>query len=294
MAFFISIFLSLFIHLRFIVAESGGQSKIPVVIIADPGVDDTAALLLALSAPSLDILGICSNFGVVDSVTAAKNALLVLNRADKHTIPVFLGADHPIGELPRATRGAPAGRTFHGPAGFGKDIPDYNALKVPINSSLTAVEFLIRTTRSRPGQVTILVFSPLTTLALAVISDLSFATNVKSVYVMGGAVFVPGNTSPLAEANFANDAAAAALVVAQFSNKLTVAPLDATLQVLYSEHDLLVMANGRGIENRWFATKLAPYYLSSYRGIAGGACSIDGAQHSIECQSTPFMPMVRS
>ena len=35
-----------------------------VIIIADPGVDDAAAILMAVSHPDLDVLAVISNFGI--------------------------------------------------------------------------------------------------------------------------------------------------------------------------------------------------------------------------------------
>jgi hypothetical protein len=43
-----------------------GPSKPPhkVIIIADPGVDDAAAILMAVAHPDVDVLAVISNFGI--------------------------------------------------------------------------------------------------------------------------------------------------------------------------------------------------------------------------------------
>ena len=87
------------------------------------------------------------------------------------------------------------------------------------------------------------------------------------VYIMGGALRVPGNISPLSEFNFGNDAAAAALVVVAFSNKITILPLDATMDCLLSAEDLLRLAEKSGSVGKWFANDLAPYYMKAYRTL---------------------------
>ncbi|CAM9207473.1 unnamed protein product, partial [Ectocarpus fasciculatus] len=250
----------------------------PVILVADPGVDDAAAVLYALANPQLEILGICANFGVVDAATAAKNTLLLVEKAGAADVSVYLGADHPLGELPRAQRGAAGGRNFHGPHGLGPGEPVYPG-HLSVNTTVSAVEFILQTCRSRPGEVSVVVFSPPTTLAQAVSADPRLVSYVKAVYVMGGALFSAGNTSPLAEANFANDAAGTALVIAQFSEKLTIAPLDTTLQVLYSENVLPRMAESCGETANWLLGFLAPFYLKAYRDIAGAQ------------RSTGFMPL---
>ena len=58
----------------------------------------------------------------------------------------------------------------------------------------------------RPGEVTVIVTSPLTNLALANLLEPRLPELVTWTMVMGGAVRHPGNVSPLAEANFAHDA----------------------------------------------------------------------------------------
>lgn len=291
----------LFVIFTTLVAVAAARAvREPVILIADPGVDDAAALLYALGSPRLDVLGICANFGVVDAATAAKNTLLLLEKSNRLSVPVYMGADHPLGELPRAARGAAGGRNFHGPDGLGQGISLYPE-NLSVNKTISAVEFILQTCRERPGEVNIAVFSPLTTLAQAVSADPGLASLVKAIYAMGGSLFSAGNTSPLAEANFANDAAGSALVVAQFSNKLTIAPLDTTLQALYSEEDLRRMAASCGPAGKWLLEEPAPYYLNAYRDISGmsqvAKCMVDGSLDE-SCvvttdthRVTPFMPL---
>jgi purine nucleosidase len=82
---------------------------------------------------------------------------------------------------------------------------------------------------------------------------------------MGGALRVPGNISPVAEFNFANDAAAASLVLVAFSEKLTILPLDATMLCLLTPTDLDMLHSKSGVVGRWFARDLAPFYMKAYR-----------------------------
>ena len=60
-----------------------------------------------------------------------------------------------------------------------------------------------------------LCFSALTNVALAVALEPALPRLLKRLVVMGGALYTHGNVSPLAEANFANDARAAQLVLPQ-------------------------------------------------------------------------------
>lgn len=276
---------------------ASGYARELAILITDPGIDDAAAVLYALSSPELEVLGICSNFGVVDSATAASNALLLVKKSGAQ-VPVYLGADHPLGELPLSVRGAPGGRNFHGLHGLGSELPKYPD-DLNVNSTISAVEFILSTCRSQPNKVNIVIFSPPTTLAQAVSADPKLVYYVKRVYAMGGALDSPGNTSPLAEANFANDAAASALIIARFSGKLTIAPLDTTLKVLYSENDLKMLSDNGGDTAKWLLQTLGPFYLSKYREISGvqpplESCAISKNDCDILWQgyeSQGFMPL---
>jgi inosine-uridine nucleoside N-ribohydrolase len=65
-----------------------------------------------------------------------------------------------------------------------------------------------------PGEITLLALGRLTNVALALALEPRLAQAVAQVVVMGGAVTVPGNVSPVASANLYDDPEAAALVYA--------------------------------------------------------------------------------
>ena len=62
-----------------------------------------------------------------------------------------------------------------------------------------------------PGEITIVALGRLTNLALALSIEPKFAQNVARIVVMGGAVYVPGNVSPVASANLYEDPESAAI-----------------------------------------------------------------------------------
>ena len=67
-----------------------------VIIDCDPGIDDALALMLALSSPELDVLGITITSGNVSADKGAKNALKILKWMDRTDIPVYLGERLPL------------------------------------------------------------------------------------------------------------------------------------------------------------------------------------------------------
>ena len=63
-----------------------------------------------------------------------------------------------------------------------------------------------------PGEITLVALAPLTNVALALKLEPRLAEAVHQIVVMGGAARVPGNVTPVASANVANDPEAATVV----------------------------------------------------------------------------------
>jgi inosine-uridine nucleoside N-ribohydrolase len=78
-----------------------------------------------------------------------------------------------------------------------------------------AVDFLVEQVNRYPGEVTIVAIGPLTNIARAIMQDPTFASKVKEIAYMGGAFYVPGNSSATAEFNWWADPDAAKISVRQ-------------------------------------------------------------------------------
>jgi inosine-uridine nucleoside N-ribohydrolase len=76
-----------------------------------------------------------------------------------------------------------------------------------------AVDFLVRTANKHPGEVTIVAIGPLTNIARAILKDPTFPSKVARIVYMGGAFYVPGNSSAAAEFNWWADPDAAKISV---------------------------------------------------------------------------------
>lgn len=174
-----------------------------VVIDTDPGVDDAIALLMALSCPQLDILGLTTTAGNVPIGPATRNALAILESVGRADIPVAKGATRPI-------RGRYAyARDVHSAEGLTYQLPAPTLR----TSETGAVQFLSETLRANPGAVTVIALGPLTNLARLHRDQPSVLSVAKRLLVMGGAVQTPGNVTPHAEFNFYSDPTAARLVM---------------------------------------------------------------------------------
>ena len=213
--------------------------KIPVLLVADVGIDDAAALLWLLRSPSIELIGIAASFGCHGDVRqTAANAKRLLKAAGAPCVPVHVGSRVAFGNW---APNEDDGKYIHGADGLG-DVPllkgeaDLVECDHDLDESLSSAEFIAQKARERPGEVTVVVTSPATNLALAVVLEPRLPELVKRVLIMGGAIDHPGNVSPLAEANFAHDARAAKVVVDAFSSddgeRLVIAPLDVTMRAM--------------------------------------------------------------
>ncbi|CAM8949255.1 unnamed protein product [Rhodiola kirilowii] len=200
-----------------------------VIIDTDPGIDDAMAILMAFQYLEIEILGLTTVFGNVNTKDATNNALLLCDMAGQPDIPVAEGSPEPLkGGQPRIAD------FVHGSDGLGNlYLPPPKRNKIEKNAS----EFMVEMASKYPGEVSILALGPLTNLALAIKRDSSFAKNVKRVVILGGAFFASGNVNPAAEANIHGDPEAADIVFTSGANT-DVVGINITTQVQFTDTDL--------------------------------------------------------
>ncbi|WP_153102092.1 nucleoside hydrolase [Paraburkholderia hayleyella] len=91
----------------------------------------------------------------------------------------------------------------------------------------SAVDFIVDTVKQHPGEISILAIGPLTNIAQATSQHPEIVPLIKQIIYMGGAIDVPGNTSPTAEFNWWFDPLAAQQVL-RLPVRQVVIPLDVT------------------------------------------------------------------
>ncbi|CAF2095213.1 unnamed protein product, partial [Brassica napus] len=217
---------------------SGLSSKREKLIIdTDPGIDDSMAIMMAFQTPELDILGLTTVFGNVQTQDATRNALLLCEIGGFPDLPVAEGSSEPLkGGIPRVAD------FVHGKNGLGDvSVPSPCSKKC----DKSAAEFLVEKVSQYPGEVTVLALGPLTNLAIAIKRDSSFASKVKKIVVLGGAFFSLGNVNPAAEANIYNDPEAADVVFTCGAD-ITVVGINITTQLMLSDDDLLALRESKG------------------------------------------------
>jgi purine nucleosidase len=175
-----------------------------VIIDCDPGIDDAVALLLACGSPEIDLLAVTTVAGNRPVDVTSTNACRILDAAGRCAVPVFAGCARPMLEA------APRCGLVHGENGLGGVVlPTDRAPRAE-----HAIDFIAGTlAKAEPNTVTIIAVGPLTNLALAEIKQPGLLRRAKSLLVMGGAAFGPGNITPCAEFNFFADALAAHTVL---------------------------------------------------------------------------------
>lgn len=174
-----------------------------VIIDSDTGGDDAAAILVALSDESIDVLGITVLAGNVDIDQAAANALMTVEIAGRK-VPVYKGAQTNLAGAERETFSI-----------FGEDgMGDQNLIH-PSREPETkdAVDFIIEIVEANPGEVELIAIGPMTNIALALEKQPDIAGKIKHIWFMGSAGLGGGNATPVAEFNVYKDAEACQAVL---------------------------------------------------------------------------------
>ena len=193
--------------------------SVPAIIDCDPGHDDAIAILLALASPEIDLVGVTTVGGNSGLENTTRNALTVLEVAQRPEIPVAAGCDHPL------IRPLRIADQVHGKSGL-----DGPVLDPPVIEAIDAhaVDFIAETVANSTDPVTLIPTGPLTNIALLLRRHPRVVENLSRIVLMGGAIEL-GNTTPSAEFNIWVDPEAADVV---FSSGLdiTMVGLDVTHQ----------------------------------------------------------------
>ncbi|XP_060579044.1 nucleoside hydrolase-like isoform X2 [Ruditapes philippinarum] len=186
-----------------------------LLIDTDAGVDDAQAILMALQAPDVDVIGITCVMGNADVEQVGLNVLRILKVVDRLDIPVFIGCNEPLLGDKKPTS------DYHGLDGFG-DAPDEDAPDKSHLQSEHAVMALVRIAKEHEGEVTLACIGPLTNVAMAIRMDSKFGSRFKGCYIMGGNHEGKGNMTTSAEFNFYSDPEAAYVVLNQLKTPITI------------------------------------------------------------------------
>jgi purine nucleosidase len=205
----------------------------PVILDVDTGIDDMVALLIAATAPELNLRGVTCVAGNVEIHHVARNTGKILRMVGRGDVPVSIGAARP---LHRRLRTAP---DTHGPTGTGyvELTGEDPALGSTDYTAVPAPRYLAAHVERHPGELTMVALGPLTNLASAALNGVDLAGGTREVIWMGGAIEERGNTTETGEWNACVDPEAAEACLAAGA-LARIFPLDATQDVVFTLDDM--------------------------------------------------------
>ncbi|MGM0845265.1 MAG: nucleoside hydrolase [Bacillota bacterium] len=229
-----------------------------VVLFADPGIDDTFAIIYALSSPEIQVKAIVTGFGNVSKEDATENAAYILNIAGREDIPVITGASKPLtGEY------EPFYPEIHGEEGIGPiDIPEtFTYQAKPFSHILDIV--------ASDDDLYFVDIGRNTSMALSFNLYPFIKESIKGIYLMGGAFLVPGNVTPVAEANFHGDPTATNFVL-ESGLPVYLAPLNVTQYAQLKEEHITLLSEKSINPFRTIFLPIFKYYQEAYEKLQPG------------------------
>jgi len=227
-----------------------------VLFLGDPGIDDSLAIMYGLLHPEIEIVGIVTGYGNVTQEQATSNAAYLMQLAGREDIPIINGAKMPLsGEFITYYP------EIHGAEGLGPIRPP-KTIQPNIKSFCTIFDIIKRYKK----EIIIVDAGRSTSLATAFILGKDIMKDVKEYYCMGGAFLVPGNVTPVAEANFHGDALAAN-VVTHYAKNLTLIPLNVTKDAIITPETVQYITKHSKTKFRELIDPIFKYYYKAYKKI---------------------------
>lgn len=195
-----------------------------IILDWDGGIDGAIALMYALLAPDIVLEAVTTVRGEASAFAAAEQALRIARLCAPGSEPLAAaGADAPAARH----EGFGQAATGRGPTGLG------GALLPPAERqplAEPAAELLARLAGERPGELAYVLTGRASNWPLALGHDPAIAGKLRRVVALGGAVLVPGDATPVAEARFRADPEAAAALF-RTAPDLTAVGLDASAKL---------------------------------------------------------------
>lgn len=228
-----------------------------IIIDADPGIDDSLAIILANNVEEYEILGISLVSGNVHIEKGRKN-ILRLSKFLNRDFKIYMGSEAPL------SKDFINAEDTHGEDGLGETYLPFDEKEVDGD----AIDFLIQ--EARKGNLTIFALGPLTNIARALKRDRDAFLDTR-IIIMGGNFKSHGNMSPVAEFNFYVDPDAADYVIKNAPRKVEIMPLDVTRKFVLTPSILSYMKRLNPTMGN-FIEKITDFYMDfhwEYEKIIG-------------------------
>lgn len=229
-----------------------------MILDLDTGIDDALAIAYALASEECDLIGIVGSYGNILVENGVQNSLDLLELLGRPDVPVYTGLPH--ASTKDNFEVMPISALIHGKNGIG-EVELKKADRTP--ETLSGVDFLIEAAHKYGKDLVIVPTGPLTNLAAAIKKDPTIVDLIGKVTLMGGALTVPGNVSPVTEANINQDPEAADEV---FRSKLplTMIGLDVTTRTLLTPKETQQWRDLKTLSGEKYAD-LTDYYINAYK-----------------------------
>jgi len=227
-----------------------------VIIDCDPGIDDAAALVMALFDPRLEVVAVTAVGGSVGPDVATTNVQSVVSFLDPARLPRVgvASGDGVPSDAPYA---------MHGADGLGgAELP-----RVQLHGGHPAEKVIWESIKAHPREITILALGPLTNVARVLARDPSIAELIAGIVISGGTAHAAGNASAVADLNFHADPPAARRVLHEPVAK-TIVPLETTSQVLLG-FELLEQLPREFSRAGQLLRRMLPHAFRAHRQILG-------------------------
>ncbi|MCR5732796.1 MAG: nucleoside hydrolase, partial [Sphaerochaetaceae bacterium] len=170
-----------------------------LIMDVDTGIDDALAIAYAITLEDYELIGITAAFGNVDQISSQKNALTILDNLKRSDVKVYPGLMGIEGEGDYVSESL----HVHGANGLGG--VNFTPSKREAEKT-SAIEFLASSIERYGSELVIYTSGPLANIAELYRQRPDLVKKTGKIVSMGGALFVSGNCSPIAEANIYHDA----------------------------------------------------------------------------------------
>jgi len=275
--------------IRTITIEPTPSVKSFSIIYDDDGSrDGTVALLYLLSEPMVSIKAVNISYGEAHPQVYIQHIGRMLEAVGYQDIPLGAGQDAPIGNgtpFPNWLRQLCDNFWNYSLPNADKTYPVQNAPELMVSAINQASE-----------PVTIFMSGTFTTLAQALRLDPGIREHIAAVYIMGGAVYVPGNITNLipdsnnkvAEWNIISDPQAAEEVF-NAGLDMYLIPLDATNKVLFNQDDIQPWHDGD--QKAKFSAELYDIMFNEYGWEQAEIFDLGAAVIMVEPEACEFQPL---
>jgi purine nucleosidase len=225
-----------------------------IILDLDTGVDDSLALALAIADKNINLLGVTTTYGNVQTKRSCINSSFILNLLKQNNIPVLKGLDHAL--LKDTFKRNAISSKIHGKNGLGNIEEEFDSFDK--NKYQDFISFVLNMIKKYDGDLSFVTTGPLTNVAYLLENYKNEITKINEVVSMGGAIIYPGNVSNNSEANIHQDPHAAKIVL-ESELKSVIVPLDVTQKARINHEDILIWNDKINKTSRIFYKMLTHY-----------------------------------